>query len=156
MTEVEHTFSWTKNQLAHSTLRMAVHTFPPPKTSDQSDCLIPATPTPHLHHTYTTLTHHIHPYIILTPHLYKTATNSEVPEATLSSTSSSSQLTTSTLAVQTRQREDEGEDNSGNWDHHSYMRIKRRKLQDQYLFLGQQDSTIFAGVTILVILTERI
>ena len=100
------------------------------------------TPTPHSHTTST------HIFIIHTPHLYKVATNSEVPQATLSSTRSSSRLTTSSLAVQTRQREDEEEDDSGNWDHHSYMRIKRRKLQDQYLSLGQQDSTIFAGVTI--------
>ena len=79
------------------------------------------------------------------------AANSEAdPQVTLSSTSSSAHLTTSSLAVQTRRRDYEGEDDSGNWDHHSYMRIKRRKLQDQYLSLGQQESTIFAGVTIYV------
>ena len=45
----------------------------------------------------------------------------------------------------------EAEEDPNSWDdHRSYMQVKRRKLREQYLSLGERQSNIFAGATIYV------
>ena len=102
----EHTFSWTENQLL---AKMAVHTFPP--LAHQRPIRLP-----HYSHTHTT-----HPHTStrwrrilklrkqLSPALAVLLGSPQVPY------------------LCRKDGEDKEEDDAGNWNHHSYMRIKPEK-----------------------------